>query len=963
MRRAPEGVPAKRTPRKWLISRWIAILLTASVGVFSAEVDYANLTTENVILVTLDGVRIQEIFEGMDPVIVDAGEEMSGIYDIERARDRYWRPTPGERREALLPFFWKELAGQGIVLGNQKLGSRATVANPLLFSGPGYMELLTGQVQPEADSNALRRYPFPTVLDHVQLALDLEFAEVAMVGSWEGFEYFASHRDPVPFFVNGGYEKVEPAMSTPRMDYLGELQMQIMALWEVGRSDAVTFGISLEYLKKHHPKFLWIALGEGDDWTHARRYDRYLDYLHVVDSYLEELWTTIESMRSYRGKTSLILVPDHGRGVTPEDWVEHEEGIPGAENIWVAVIGPDTPDLGEAGPAAPVQLRDIAATLLRFFDLDPTEFNPESGPPIDLAVGPVSATSAPEPFEVDRNVEVPMRDGVMLRANVWTPASGGPFPTLVYRTPYGKDATEEWYTTHLRAVERGYAVVLQDVRGRYESEGDFDPYKNEGRDGYDTIEWAAARPWSNGSVGTFGLSYPGAVQWLAAVEGPPHLKAMIPAMTFSTPRNFFYSGGVFDASWIPWIHNSIAPDIRRRKDLPGPRTAEEASTIWETAGHEMRTRLPLDSLDEFREAAPFYFEWLDHTPDDPWWDWAEIRGHYDQVSAAVLNLSGWYDEAYGPEGATTNFNGLVASRENDATARTALVLGPWIHGVDSVAQTRTGDLEFGPAAAIDYDDLVLRWMDHYLKGIDNGVETEPPVRTFLMGEDRWHGHDSWPPPGTGPMSLYLFAGDPPTSAGVLTTAAPEAERVSTSFVSDPENPVTDRYVEFGPHDYRDLAGTEGVLVFDSPPLEQDLEVTGPISAEIYLSCDCPDTDLWVRLLDVAPDGSAFNLMSPGLDVMRASYRELERGRQLLEPGTVYRLDYGNLMTSNLFRKGHRIRVQISTAFAPHFSRNLHSGELETTAKSLRSAVVSIHHDARYPSRITLPVVNRQSASE
>ena len=213
------------------------------------------------------------------------------------------------------------------------------------------------------------------------------------------------------------------------------------------------------------------------------------------------------------------------------------------------------------------------------------------------------------------------------------------------------------------------------------------------------------------------------------------------------------------------------------------------------------------------------------------------------------------------------------------------------------------------------------------------------------------------------MSLYLFAGDPPTSAGVLTTAAPEAERVSTSFVSDPENPVTDRYVEFGPHDYRDLAGTEGVLVFDSPPLEQDLEVTGPISAEIYLSCDCPDTDLWVRLLDVAPDGSAFNLMSPGLDVMRASYRELERGRQLLEPGTVYRLDYGNLMTSNLFRKGHRIRVQISTAFAPHFSRNLHSGELETTAKSLRSAVVSIHHDARYPSRITLPVVNRQSASE
>ncbi len=176
-----------------------------------------------------------------------------------------------------------------------------------------------------------------------------------------------------------------------------------------------------------------------------------------------------------------------------------------------------------------------------------------------------SPPNGPAGIRIDRNVAVPMRDGVVLRANVWRPASGGPFPVLVYRTPYGKDATEEWYTTHLHAVDRGYAVVLQDVRGRYESDGEFDPYRNEGRDGYDTIEWAAVQPWSNGSVGTFGLSYPGAVQWLAALESPPHLKAMVPAMTFSTPRNFFYSGGVFDASWIPWIHNSIAPDIRPEK--------------------------------------------------------------------------------------------------------------------------------------------------------------------------------------------------------------------------------------------------------------------------------------------------------------------------------------------------------------------------------------------------------------
>ncbi|MGB5159812.1 MAG: CocE/NonD family hydrolase [Thermoanaerobaculia bacterium] len=574
-----------------------------------------------------------------------------------------------------------------------------------------------------------------------------------------------------------------------------------------------------------------------------------------------------------------------------------------------------------------------------------------------------SPVTGPPGIQIDRNVAVPMRDEVVLRANVWRPDSGGPFPVLVYRTPYGKDATEDWYTTHLHAVERGYAVVLQDVRGRYESQGEFDPYRNEGRDGYDTIEWAAEQPWSNGSVGTFGLSYPGAVQWLAALESPPHLKAMVPAMTFSTPRNFFYSGGVFDASWIPWIYNSIAPDLRERRNLPGPRTAEEASATWEARGTEMRRRLPLDSLDELREVAPFYFEWLEHPPDDSWWDWAEIRGHYDQVKAAVLNLSGWYDEAYGPEGATTNFNGLIESRKNEPNARSALVLGPWIHGVDSTAQTNTGDLDFGPAAAIDYDDLVLRWMDHHLKGLDNGIDSEPPVRIFVMGENRWRTEDNWPPADSEPVKLYLSATGPAATGGSLASNPPLAESAVSSLVSDPGNPVTDPYVVFGPHDYDDLLGTEGVLVFDSAPLEQDLEVTGPITAEIYLSCDCPDTDLWVRLLDVAPNGSAFNLMSPGLDVLRASYRDLERGRQLLEPGTVYRLDLGNLMTSNLFRKGHRIRVQISTAFSPHFSRNLHSGELETTSKNQRSAVVSIHHDARYPSRITLPVVNRQSAPE
>ena len=284
------------------------------------------------------------------------------------------------------------------------------------------------------------------------------------------------------------------------------------------------------------------------------------------------------------------------------------------------------------------------------------------------AIAFLAAAAASAPL-VERDVAVPMRDGVVLRADVWRPAAGGRFPVLVYRTPYDRRRAQGEGSTVARAAERGYAVVVQDVRGRYGSGGEFDPYRHEGRDGYDTIEWAAAQDWSDGSVGTFGLSYPGAVQWLAAVESPPHLEAMAPAMTFSTPRNFFYSGGVFDMSWTDWIWCNIAPDERLRRGLAGPRTVEEARAAWARIRDPILRRLPLSALDEFRDVAPYLFTWLEHPAGDPWWDWAELRGRYGRVGAAVLNLSGWHDEAYGPEGALTNFLGLLAERRGQPFQR------------------------------------------------------------------------------------------------------------------------------------------------------------------------------------------------------------------------------------------------------------------------------------------------------
>jgi putative CocE/NonD family hydrolase len=558
-------------------------------------------------------------------------------------------------------------------------------------------------------------------------------------------------------------------------------------------------------------------------------------------------------------------------------------------------------------------------------------------------------------ISVQANVAVPMRDGVVLRADLLLPLGTGKFPVLVYRTPYGKEAAQSEYTTFRHAVERGYAVVVEDVRGRYHSDGEFRPYENEGRDGYDTIEWAARQAWSNGAVGTFGLSYPGAVQWLAAVENPPHLKAMVPAMTFSTPQNFFYAGGTWDLSWIEWIWDNIAWDVRVKKNLAGPRTYDEALTAWKDEGPRMLGKLPLTEVDQLRRVAPYYFDWLLHPAEDPWWDWSELRNKYGRADAAVLNLSAWYDDNYGPEGATTNYAGLLKARRGDKDPRTHLLLGPWVHGVDSTGKTKSGERQFGAAAAIDYDEVVLRWMDHYLKGLDNGVERDNPVRYFVMGRNEWRQAELWPP-AAGKTEFVLKSAKKGGRVGMLVAKASAGKEEFSEFVSDPANPVVNEYASSGAHDYRKLVDRDDVLTFDSAAVDSDTEVTGPIQAHMFVSCDCRDFDLWVRLLDVAPDGTAFNLMSPGLDVLRASYRDLSRGREWLEPGRVYELTLSNLITSNVFLKGHRMRVQVFGSFAPNFSRNLQTGKSEATSAEMKKAQIRVYHGGARASEIVLPVV-------
>ena len=498
----------------------------------------------------------------------------------------------------------------------------------------------------------------------------------------------------------------------------------------------------------------------------------------------------------------------------------------------------------------------------------------------------------------DTNVAVPMRDGVILRADVWRPTAPGRYPTLVYRTPYGKHQATAAFATAHKAVLRGYAVVLQDVRGRYASDGEFLPYQQEGKDGYDTIEWAAKQHWSNGSVGTFGLSYPGAVQWLAAIESPPSLKAMVPAMTFQSPNQFWYSNGVWDNSWASWINANIRRD--RVLKLKGDTT--------------------------FAAIAPWHAVWQGKAPEDPFWDFAELRGKYGRTSAAVLNFSAWHDEAYGPHGATGNFAGLVAARGGQAH-RAALIMGPWTHGVPRPNRISAGEREFGQAASIQYDDIVLDWLDHYVKGAPNGVDKRKPVRVFVMGSNKWIEADAWPPREVKPDTIALrLPGN------------------STTLVFDPADPVRNEYAPRpGAHDYRKLASDPRVAVFETPPLERDLTVVGAMTAELSISSSSDDAQIWVKVLDVAPDGTAFNLMSSGLDVLRASYRNGNKQREPLTPGRIYTVRLGDLLTANTFRAGHRIRVVVSASFVPDFEPMTQPYEL------------TVHHGADYPSRLILPV--------
>jgi putative CocE/NonD family hydrolase len=584
----------------------------------------------------------------------------------------------------------------------------------------------------------------------------------------------------------------------------------------------------------------------------------------------------------------------------------------------------------------------------------------------------------PVEMTVVRDVAVPMRDGTILYADLYRPAAERRYPVLLQRTPYNKEegTLALVQTNTFRAVRRGYAVVIQDVRGRFTSDGDFNPFFQEINDGYDTVEWCAAQEWSDGNVGMYGTSYVGAVQWLAAISTPPHLKAIIPTFTASDYyEGWTYQGGAFEwgfmCNWIlPFF---TASDLYRANERnPLPDFERRKQILIDAIDHMDETvrTLPLADFPIADDVSPYFRQWLAHATRDDFWKAVSIQEHYADVAAPAYNVGGWYDVFLG--GTLNNFVGVREhGKTEEARKGSKLLVGPWIH--TTPPSSVSGATDFGMAAGqgvsvltFDVDEEHLRFFDYWLRGIDDGISTEPPVKLYVMGEDVWRQEQEWPLARTEWTDYFLHSDGNANSSsgdGSLSTEAPGEERAD-HYLYDPFHPVGSHggglccfpsRLPAGAFDQREIEVRTDVLVFVTDPLERDTEVTGPVTLTLWAATTAKDTDFTGKLVDIAPDGTAINLTD---GIIRARFRHGTDREEFVTPNepTEYAIDLW--ATSNLFKAGHRIGLEVTSSNFPRFDRNLNTGGVLGQETEMIPALQTIFHDAAHPSRLTLPIIPR-----
>ena len=575
---------------------------------------------------------------------------------------------------------------------------------------------------------------------------------------------------------------------------------------------------------------------------------------------------------------------------------------------------------------------------------------------------------------VEKNVMVPMRDGVELATDVYRPAAAGAYPVLINRLPYDKDlpALASYSFDVLRGARSGHAVVVQDTRGRYRSGGDFTPFVDDADDGEVTVAWAARQPWSSGRVGMIGGSYFGTTQWLAATRAPAGLRAIAP---FETADQLYdgwaYQGGAFQLGFnLNWCLSSLGLGEMVRRLSSGGATPGQLEALVEAIDDNdaLYARLPLVDMPVLDEVAPYYRQWLSHPMESDYWRAHAVRESWSSITVPALNMGGWYDLFL--KGTIANYLGM-RQRGGSARARDhqRLVIGPWAHGPLTGWFPEHG---FGLMSGTDAHDLTgiqLRWFDEHLSEVSPLPESKP-VEIFVMGVNSWQFEDEWPLPDTQYVDWFLDSDGQANSAagnGRLSTSCPRRPGYD-AFLYDPRHPVPTvggaTYLpglavgaNAGPRDQRRVEDRADVLCYTSEPLSEPLTVIGPVELVLLASSSALDTDFTAKLIDVRPDGTAINIAE---GILRARYRYGFDRSVHMEAGEIYEMIVDLVATANVFAVGHRLRLEVSSSNFPRFDRNTNTGgDIATDGTdSLVQAVNRVHHGPVSRSRLVLPVIRR-----
>ncbi len=552
-------------------------------------------------------------------------------------------------------------------------------------------------------------------------------------------------------------------------------------------------------------------------------------------------------------------------------------------------------------------------------------------------------------YEVDMrlNVKVPMRDGVELSADLYLPRASGTFPTVLMRTPYSNNMDVTIERARVLAND-GYACVIQDIRGRWDSDGDYYPFHPDVDDGFDTQEWVGQQEWSNGKIGMAGSSYLGLVQWLSAPLRSQYLTCLAPRVICGD----FYNGLVYPGGALQL--NVVMTWGMRTNGRTGQ------SIDYHDWTNAFRA-LPVGDADlSAGRALGFFKDWIEHPAYDDYWNAIDVEDKWNEIDVPAFSMGGWFD-LYSAD-AFTNFNGIRKNGRTPEARQSRLIVGPWPHALST--SSKTGDVDFGAGSLADLDGEETRWFDYWLKGIDNGIGDEPPLRLFIMGINEWRDEHEWPLARTDWQRWHLHSDGDANSVrggGRLSIDTPTDEP-EDRFVYDPEFPVqtvggnnccSPDIVPWGPYDQRAVEMRSDVLVYTSDPFEEDMEVTGPIKVVLYAATDGPDTDWTAKLVDVFPTGYAMNLCD---GIFRARYRESRSESRLLEPNRVYEYEIDVAVTGNVFQKGHSVRIEISSSNFPRFDRNLNTGKDYGKDGEMRVANQAVYHSREYPSHVLLPVI-------